>query len=169
MDRKHFSFAFTVILSTSLLLAGGCEPSEPEQTESQATTHVPIWNQPIPAGTELLPDGAGKIGVTVRRRTNGQQNLIEFELSEEHGYMVDGINIEFWYRFKDTDTGEWVDDTKKIGFFVKDRLPFNETIVLATALLPIEFKHLGADLAASTGENWGARVVDYHRAMKNVD
>ena len=169
MNRKRFTFAFTMILSTSLLMTGGCEPSEPEQPESKATMHVPIWNQPIPAGTELLPDGTGKVNVTARRRTNGQQNLIEFEISEEHGYMVDGINLEFWYRFKDKDTGEWVDDTKMIGFFVKDRLPFNETLVPSTALLPIEFKHLGADLAASTAENWGVRVVDYHRAMKRVD
>jgi len=125
------------------------------------------WEQDIPAGTKLVEKDAAppKLNVVAARRDEGAHSLLEFEISEEHGYMVDGILLEFWYRKKNEETGEWVKDSKRVGFFIKQRLGFNETIVDSTPLLDIEFEHLGIDLAATTTENWQARVVNYTRAM----
>lgn len=164
---RHFQSILFVIAFAAIVAVAGCEPKEGGPTESPEI-HTPIFEQPIPAGTELVTDGSVKLNVQHRRVTNGSQEKLEFTITEEHGYAVDGTHLAFWYRSKN-DKGEWVDDPKEIGFFVKDRLGFNDTLTVSTALIPLEFEHLGIDLGATTDENWGVRVKDPGRVMKKVE
>jgi hypothetical protein len=133
----------------------------------QVQSQVPIWQQPIPEGTKLVESGLAKINVKPVRRNEGDRYWMEFHVTEEHGYMVDGITVQFWYRFKDAESGDMIDDPHKVGYFVKGRLGFNETLVESTPLLDLEFEHLGRErLEASTGANWGTKVIKYSRAME---
>ena len=138
-------------------------PSEEEKT--------PLWEKEIPEGTKLVEGDAPppKLNVVASRRNEGPHSLLEFQVSEEHGYMVDGILLQFWYHEKDAETGEWIEDSKRIGYFVKKRLGFNETVVDSTPLLDVEFQHLGIDLSATTTENWLVSVASYARAMMPDD
>lgn len=144
------------------------EPAPAPTAAPKLTQGDAIWDQPLPEGTEQLPEGAARVHVAVARRNEGGKNYLDFQLSEEHGYMVDGVRVEFWFRFKDEDTGEWIEDTNRIDHLIRERIPFNETLVSSTVLLDLDFRDQGIDLASTTTENWGARVVNYSRAMRRI-
>jgi hypothetical protein len=157
----------TILVITSVLLSGACEKSGASvQPTPSPVINTPIWEKEAPAGWQEITDKPVNVQVDWERVQKGSQSLLQFHLTEEHGYMVDGISLEFWYRFKDEKTGAWVDDPKKIGFFVPNRLEPKKTLVASTPLLDIEFKHLGADLGASKKENWGVKYVANMRAME---
>ncbi|GJM25754.1 MAG: hypothetical protein DHS20C16_21690 [Phycisphaerae bacterium] len=140
---------------------------EDDVPTGQVQSNIPIWRQPIPEGAKLVESGLAKINVKPVRRNEGDRYKIDFHVTEEHGYMVDGITVQFWYRFKDSESGDVIDDPHKVNYFVKGRLGFNETLVESTPLTDLEFEHLGRErLGASTGENWGTKVVKYARAME---
>ena len=137
----------------------------PEPVE-EAQTHQAYWEEPIPAGTELVEKTLPRFNVVTVRRSDTPQNILEFQITEEHGFMVDGIRIEFWYCFVDDETGELIEDVNSVEHVCTKRLGFNETLVDSTPLIDDEFRYLGIDLAETTSENWKARVMDFARAMK---
>ncbi|HNO77891.1 MAG TPA: hypothetical protein PKN33_07500 [Phycisphaerae bacterium] len=137
--------------------------------DTQFKPELPIWEQPLPDNVKLVESGLAKINVKPVRRNEGERRMLDFHITEEHGYMVDGITVQFWYRFKDPESGDIIDDPHKVNYFVKDRLEANETLVQSTPLLELEFKHLGNErVTASTDENWVTRVIKYSRAMEPV-
>ncbi len=133
---------------------------------STAQTIVPIYEQPIPEEWQKVEGKPVNINVTPVRVNKGSQAILEFHMSEEHGYAVDAINLEFTYRYKDDDSGEWIQAGRPVGYFVKKRLEFNETLVDNTVLLSVEFEGVVPDLQATTVDNWTVRVLDYGRAME---
>ena len=137
-----------------------------QAASAPAPENLPIWRQPIPPGTRLVDSADVDLNIEATRRDKGTQTLLEFRITEEHGYMVDGIRLNFWYRFQDDETGEWIDDPNEVEHFIKTRLGFNETLVDSTPLLDVEFRHLGSDLATSTTKDWGVRLVSIVRAME---
>jgi len=142
------------------------EPASPPSPSIQAGAAA--WQGDIPEGTTLVPKGQARLNVQPMRRTDGNKVYLDFHITEEHGYMVDGVRVEFWYRYKDDDSDAWIEDSKRVDFFIRERLPFNETLVASTVLLNEEFEHLKLDLAATTTENWQVRIVDYNRAMQRA-
>lgn len=162
-----------VLLPVLLLLVGvllyvtlGPKPApSPTPTPVGEQSKLP-WDQPAPAGTEPVANGDVRLHVSAERRNeNGRINL-DFHVTEEHGYMVDGVRLYFWYRFKDEDSGEWVDDALRIDHLIRDRLGCNETLVASTIILDAEYRDRGIDLAATTSENWGVQVIGFARAMR---
>jgi len=146
--------------------ANSAAPNNATNTPSSHTQVVPIWEQDVPDDMEVVAEGEAVVHVRpVRRNANGKPYM-DLHLTEEHGYAVDGIQVQFWYQFKDEDTGELIEDPKKVTFFIKDRLPANETLVASTVLLPVEFRNSGIDLPTTTTEDWGAKVIAIKRAMK---
>lgn len=139
-----------------------------EDSQPAPVSVKPLWEQPIPEGTRLVKDGLPKVNVKAVRRNEGNRSWIDFHLTEEHGYMVDGITVRFWYRFKDEESGDIINDTHRVRYFVKQRLESNATLVESTPLLDLEFEHLGKVVTASTSENWGCEFVDYVRAMEPI-
>lgn len=137
-----------------------------EESQPVAASNVPIWEQPIPDGTKLVTEGLARINVKLVRRDEGNRNWMDFHITEEHGYMVDGITIRFWYQFKDEESGDLIADTHTVDYFVKNRLEPNATLVESTPLLDIEFSHLGTAMPVSTSDNWVAQVVAFSRAME---
>ncbi len=139
-----------------------------DDVQSEVVVNVPIWEQPIPEGTRLVDKGLAKINVKTVRRNEGNRSWMDFHVTEEHGYMVDGITVRFWYRFKDAESGDIINDTHRVDYFVKNRLEPNATLVESTPLLDLEFEHLGPVVTGSTNENWDCQVVTYVRAMEPI-
>ncbi|MCB9849527.1 MAG: hypothetical protein H6817_02345 [Phycisphaerales bacterium] len=135
------------------------------QGSAQPTNALPIWQQPLPPNTELVPEGQAKLHVEVVRRNENNKAYLDFNISEEHGYMVDGVQVEFWFRFKDEDSGEWIESTNRNVFFVRERVPANETLVASTILRDMDYRNEGIDLPATVSEDWGARILEYTRAI----
>lgn len=132
-----------------------------------AQSHVPIWEQPLSEGVKLVESGLAKINVKLVRRNEGDRYWMDFHVTEEHGYMVDGVTVQFWYRFKDRESGDIINDPHKVNYFVKNRLGSNATLVESTPLLELEFQHIALErIGASTGANWGSKVIKYSRAME---
>jgi hypothetical protein len=127
---------------------------------------TPEWEKPLPPGARELKksDPTPKFTVVTRRRDVGKQARLEFEITEEHGYLVDGIRVFFWYREEDPETGEWKRDERRIEHFIKDRLNFNDTLVTSTTPREIEFRHIGVPVSETTSDNWEAEVVHFFRA-----
>ncbi len=159
-----------VLLGVFAYIKFAMEDAPQEEDSPPAQSVVPIWQQPIPQGTKLVEAGLAKINVKLVRRNEGDRYWMDFHVTEEHGYMVDGITVQFWYRFQDEESGDIIADPHKVNYFVKQRLGFNETLVESTPLLELEFNHIARErVGASTGENWGTRVIKYVRAMEKVE
>ncbi len=141
-------------------------PVHPPADKSQ---NLPIWRQPLPAGTVPVPAEQVKLNVRIERRDQGDRHEVVFYINEEHGYLVDGIRLHFWYRFKDEDTGEWIDDINRVEHFVRDRLEFNETLVTSTTLRKPDYPGLGVDVMTTTTDDWGVAVVNFERAARKVE
>jgi hypothetical protein len=141
------------------------------EATSQPKSNTAYWNEPLPSGYKLLEDGkTPKFDVECVRIFDKPQDILEFHVTEEHGWAADGIRLEFWYRFKDEDSGEWIDDKMNaVAHVARKRLDFNETLVEFTTLLPIEYRHLKINLGDTNSENWHAEVVDWARVMEPAD
>jgi len=136
-------------------------PAEP------ANRKLPYWEEPLPPGYKLLGEGkTPKFHVVCERIMDKPQDILQFEITEEHAWAADGIRINFWYRFKDPDSGEWIEDTHRVAHVARERLDFNQTLIEFTTLLPIEYRHLGLDPGETTTENWRAEVVEWARVME---
>jgi len=147
--------------------AGGAATEE----SSAPNANLPYWEQPLPSGYKLLEEGKSpKFDVRCVRVFDKPQDILEFHVTEEHGWAADGVRIEFWYRFKDADSGEWIEDTMNaVAHVARKRLDFNDTLVDFTTLLPIEYRHLKLDPGETDSENWQAKVVDYARVMESTN
>ncbi len=169
MTMKIIIAVLAVLLGAAAYLTLTASDAPDDGVVQPAKSQVPVWEEPIPEGTKLVEAGLAKIHVKPVRRNEDDRCWIDFHITEEHGYMVDGINLKFWYRFKDTESGDIIEDPYKIGYFVKTRLGFNETLVESTPLLEIEFKHIDrAEIAATIGDNWGTQVTKYGRAIEPI-
>ncbi len=157
-----------IVILVALLAVGGYvyvqNQSPPPPTPTSAPAPIPVWQQPLPDNMQKVDEGNVDISITPVRVNKGKQAVLEFHITEKHGYMVDGIKLRFWYKFKDEDSGEWIEDTKKISHFVNKRLEPNETLIDSTVLIEAEFKHLAIDLTATATENWSVEFEDYMRA-----
>lgn len=130
-------------------------------------TQTPYWEEELPPTMKLLsPDKSPRFNVLCERVMTTAQNTLAFHITEQHGYAADGVRIRFWYQFQDEDTGEWIEAGNKVDHVARKRLELNGTLVEQTALLDIEYRELGINLAATTSENWKAEVVEWARVME---
>jgi hypothetical protein len=161
--------AVFIVLILALVGALVYQNTQSKQAAAPTPTpqlNTPEWDSGIPANAKEVKGRTPKINVVTVRRNNGTQSVLEFHITEEHGYMVDAIQLRFNYRFQDPETGDWIQDPKRIDYFVNQRLGFNETLVANTVLLDMEFQHLGIDLSATTTENWEVEVIGFGRVME---
>ena len=158
--------AILVLLAIVYLVVTFTGDDGEQAAATPAPKTLPLWDQPIPDGTRLVDNDRVSVNVEATRRNKGNQMLLEFRITEEHGYMVDGIRLNFRYRFQDEESGEWIDDVNAVEHFITERLDFDGELVDSTPLLDTEFKHLGSDLKASKSDDWGVEVIAFVRAME---
>lgn len=135
-----------------------------------ANIKIPYWEEELPPGYKELGEGkTPKFNVVCERIHDKPQTILQFHVTEEHGWAADGLRIEFWYKFKDEDGGEWIEDTDpkgRVAHVARERLEFNETLTEFTSLLPIQYRHLNLDPKDTDSENWKAEVVGWVRVME---
>jgi len=145
------------------------DTEEATSTVKAQDTIVPYWEEPLPDNLKLLDrDEQPRFNVVCERVNANSQNKIRFHITEEHGFLADAIRLEFWYRFYDEDSGEWIDTDSRVAHVARERLEANDTLTEETVLLPIEYRRLGIDLAATTSDEWQAEVVSWARAMQET-
>lgn len=113
----------------------------------------PKFLDPTIQGVE--PATAPKINVGLELRHEGLRNVLYFTVTEEHGWYVDHVYIEFWYVQTDENGEE-----RKLGdpvvYLCHNFLGYGKTLVEGTTLLDVEFPELEGNYG--TTENWRARI-----------
>ena len=95
------------------------------------------------------------VGIELVRE--GPKQLIQFTVTERHGWFADTIYVEYWYEEPDED-GQWHRVGNSIEFLCRKYLDFGSTLVDRTVLYDVEFPELES---FGTVENWRARVTRY--------
>ncbi|HEY3243928.1 MAG TPA: hypothetical protein VGM03_11315 [Phycisphaerae bacterium] len=131
-------------------------PREEEDLSSMpATAALPPWEQPDPPNSRN-PDVTPEFDLQVELHREGPRNVLYFYITERHGFLADGILVEFWHQRLDPATGEWIQDGTKIGYQCRGRLDFGGSLVENTTLTELEMSEVGD---VGTSENWQARVA----------
>jgi len=113
--------------------------------------------------TDELPE----FQVQVTPKKVGGQNKLEFAMTEAHGWWVNHIYVEAWYRELNEETGEWERKMERpVQYLCKDVLRFNETLVEETTLTDPELDDIGGD--PGTTENWEGRIYKWHKIFKKA-
>jgi len=94
-------------------------------------------------------------------QTSGK-NRLDFWVTETHGYFVETIKLEIWY--KEKPDMELEDSPFHIEQHFEAYITAGETLKLCMELVPAELRHVPQGMGVS--ENWGARVGYYHRARE---
>jgi len=121
---------------------------------------LPPWERPLPEGS-VDPPVHEEFDVQVEFRHEGPRNVVYFFITERHGFLADGVYVDFWHQHQDPDTGEWVQDSPPISFLCRQRLEFGGSLTDNTTLTELELEEIHTDLGAS--ENWAARVPGCRR------
>lgn len=137
-------------------------------TKQQANIPMPGPEKDKPRGYEnadavgVKPEGEPEFHVDVELRLIGPRNVLEFTITEAHGWYADFVYVEFWYGEKDED-GEWNQVGDPVVYMCHHFLDYGATLVENTTLMDIEFPELDGEFG--TTENWQARVNDWRRVL----
>lgn len=154
-----------VAIGGYMLLGGNSADKAPSPTPVAVV--APIWEQPLPAGMELVPEKDVALKVQHTRRNDKGKVILDFEISEEHGYAVDGINVGFAYIGKDAkpEGGAEV-ESPVVVYFVPERLEAGKKLAASTVLVDLEYQDLNLDLPSTKTEDWESDIVSFSRAMR---
>ncbi len=109
----------------------------------------------------LEPDTDPDFHVGVELRWDNQKAILDFTISESHGWYADYLYIDFWYVEED-ENGELRQIGDPVTYMCHNYLPFGETLVEYTTLLDIEFDQIDD---FGTTENWRARVGTWDKVL----
>ena len=103
-------------------------------------------------------DEPGDFHVDVEARTAGARAMLEFTVTESHGWGARGVYISFWHRIKNEETGEWEPDPDfdRVTFLCKEPVRIGEPLVYETTLTSVEMGQLRGELGDS--EEWAAEI-----------
>jgi hypothetical protein len=160
------------LVSTRTSAPTGAMPpgANPTGGDLQPTSTKGDWEGDFPGMKEIDP-ALAEFDVQIERRNEGPQYRLYFHVTEKNGHAAAGITVAFWYRYKDDDTGQWVDHPKQITFFMKKPLMPNQTLTDYTTLWEAEWRDQVdfKEVVASTSENWQGKVVNCMRLMTKAD
>ena len=112
-------------------------------------------------------DEAPEFDVVVATRREGRRNVLDFTITETHGWAVTQILVRADHGWPNEETGEWERDpalTVPPKILCRDMLHFGKTLVAKTTLTPIEMGQIGDELG--TAENWRAEVYQWDKVYK---
>lgn len=129
----------------------------PAVNQSLDTTdkHPPFYNPDVEGDK---PDEDPELDVTCELTYEGPRAVLNFTVTERHGWYVDHIYVEFWYVEED-ENGELRQIGDPVQHLCKKYLDFDDTLRDNTTLLDVEFEELDG---FGTTENWRVRVADYN-------
>jgi len=116
-----------------------------------------VWQFELP-GEE--PEEEADFDVNVRVDTSTGKNRLVLEITEVHGYYVEYLVADIWYRgAKETEeAGSLLTLTHRMNRYLKA----NETLVECLELVPRELSFVGGTIG--TSEDWEAEITSYNRA-----
>jgi hypothetical protein len=112
-------------------------------------------------------DEAPEFDVVVETRMEGRRPVLDFTITETHGWAVTLIYLRADHGWTDQETGEWERDpalTVPPKILCPDMLHFGKTLVAETTLTSLEMGQIGNELG--TAENWRAEVYQWGKVYK---
>lgn len=114
-----------------------------------------------------IPSEKPRVSVKFEVESTKGKNRLVFYITEEHGYYVDGFEIDFWYKANPEMTRS--QSPLPLNHKILNRyLPANETLKDCLELTDAEMRRINEDMG--TSENWGAEIKAFgHYFSKNPD
>ncbi|HUU85831.1 MAG TPA: hypothetical protein VM243_20225 [Phycisphaerae bacterium] len=112
-------------------------------------------------------DEQPEFNVAVEARLEGTHPVLEFSITETHGWAVTHLYIEASHGFTNEETGEWEPNSALRNpprLLCKGYVEFGKTLVDKTTLTTIEMMQIDHELG--TSENWRARVYKWGRVYQ---
>ena len=111
--------------------------------------------------TEELPE----FDVQIDAKLVGQQQRLEFTISELHGWAVRYVYVRAHFGEVDPDTGEFVRRAEfPVEMLCRDHLEFGKPLICETTLTTFELEHIGGNIGGP--ENWEGVVYDWRQGLQ---
>jgi len=110
-----------------------------------------LWLRELP-GEE--PPEPPILHIDVAVDTSSGKNRLVYNITEEHGYYVETLWVDFWYKDAEHPTKE--ESLLVVTHPIENYVKANETLTGCIELNPAELEDVGGDIG--TTENWGARI-----------
>ena len=139
---------------TAAELDSGLTPEELNEIRIQQT---PIVEREL-AGSK--PEVPPEFFVYVRVDPTGKKNRLYLDVTEAHGYYVEGLTLDVWFSPGGAETGPGRSGV--FTHYINKYLKANETLVDCMDLVRPEIERIGGDMGVDA--DWAADVVRYGRA-----
>ncbi|MFQ5489451.1 MAG: hypothetical protein ACE5GE_01910 [Phycisphaerae bacterium] len=115
-------------------------------------------------------DEEPEFDVQLEAKMDGNKSVLEFTITETHGWGVKTVLIRFWHRIKNEETGEWIKDPNfhTNAFICNKPLEIGKPLVYRTVLAEVELDQV-PDGLIGTSEEWGAKVEGHGSVYKPAD
>jgi hypothetical protein len=139
---------------------------ESAEADNESSLPVPGLNQHVdlPEGTE--PDRSPEFECSIDLQKEGNHDVAYINVTESHGWWVNGVYVEFWHRKQDEDTGQWRRDTMKGLHRLSSPVNFKETFRDRVVLASHEFSNIHD---FGTSENWECQVTQWDHVLAPPD
>jgi hypothetical protein len=108
-----------------------------------------------------------KFSVTVETNLASGKNQLCFNISEEHGYFVETMNLQFWHTGP---SGADSPETSKFVWeeYINDYIEAHKSLPWCLEVVPAELSRIGGSIGTSA--NWAGRISWHNRArLENPD
>ena len=134
------------------------EIEEPSQELQDSKKMLYEWELP---GEE--PSVELEFDMNVWMDDTDDKNRLYFSISEIHGYYVETLNLDFYY--KPTPETTYEESRLKLPVYVNNYIKAGETLTSFMEVVSGELKAVDGDFG--TTENWGLEITGYGRAREN--
>jgi len=129
--------------------------------------------QPSPTPVPVAIDGVEteeppEFNVEVATKEVGARKVLEFVITEAHGWAVDKVYVRARYGKIDPDTGEFESDMQyPVEMLCRDIIDFGKPLVAETTLTSFELTQTNGELGGP--ENWEVTIYQWGRVHKPKD
>lgn len=105
-------------------------------------------------------DEEPEFDVQLEAMMEGNRSVLDFTITETHGWAAKGVLVRIWHKIKDPETGEWIEDPdfETNPFVCNKPLQLGKPLIYRTVLADAELNQLPDRLMGSS-EEWGAEIV----------
>lgn len=132
------------------------KPADPPES-----TKAPEFSKEGVEAEGVKPDVPPEFDVQVELRMEGPRQVLDFTITERHGWYADLLRVEFWY-VEQKEDGQWRQVGDPLSYQCHHYLDFGATLVEHTTPQAIEFPELDD---FGTTENWRARISSWDKVL----
>ena len=113
----------------------------------------------------VLTDEIPEFQVQVTPKTDGPKQIVEFSITEAHGWAVKAVYVRAWYGEPNEETGEWEPKmARPVELLCREILGLGKTLVASTPLTEADRNNLAGKFG--TAENWRGEVYKWGKVYK---